>query len=71
MDKKYHIGPNGPLHEQDSENQTYGCRCFNPDICKNNGNKECAFYSEDHICRTPSKRWKKIYLDLKTKSDKK
>lgn len=37
---------NVPLHLQDTELQTYGCRANNPDICGNKGLPNiCAFYS--------------------------
>ena len=65
--KDLHVGPHAPLNELDTEEQTYGCRCYNPDICKNNGNDTCAFYSNDGICRTPSLKWKKYYKELKEK----
>ena len=55
-----------PLSEHDTEQQTYGCRQKNPDIC---GycylDNVCAFSSDDHICKHPSARWKKIYNELK------
>ena len=55
-----------PLNEQDTPNQTFGCRQSNPDIC---GycylDNICAFTSDDHICKHPSAKWKKIYLELK------
>lgn len=47
---------NASLHEYDSEEQTYGCRQNNPDICDSNGIEGiCAFASEDGICKHPSK----------------
>ena len=50
----------------DSSTQTYGCRQNNPDICGNNGLPGiCAYASEDHICRKPSRAWKKQYDKLK------
>ena len=57
---------NAPLHSVDSATQTYGCRQNNPDICGNNGLPGiCAYASEDHICRKPSRAWKKQYDKLK------
>lgn len=54
-----------PLHPQDKENQTYGCRQTNPNIC---GycylNNVCAFSSSDNICKHPSSKWKKVYREL-------
>ena len=39
---------NAPLHSQDTELQTHGCRANNPDICGNNGLPNvCAFSLED------------------------
>lgn len=55
-----------PLHPQDTETQTFGCRANNPDIC---GSIEapniCAFACSDCICRKPSRAWKKQYQKLK------
>jgi hypothetical protein len=59
-------GFNEPLHGQDSEFQTYGCRHTNPAICKKNGLTDvCAFEREDGICKSPSKSWAKQYHKLK------
>ncbi len=59
---------NHPLIEQDTEKQTYGCRANNPDIC---GacfiEGVCAFASSDNICKKPSAKWKKKYVELKEK----
>ncbi len=53
------------LNVLDSEDQTFGCRANNPDICANNGIPDmCAFASVDGICRRPSKAWKKQYQKL-------
>lgn len=41
------------LNIQDTENQTYGCRANNPDLCKNcyiDG--ICAFINKDKICKS-------------------
>ncbi len=57
---------NAPLNQEDTENQTYGCRANNPDICKNNGVEQiCAYMRDDCICKIPSKAWKKQYSKLK------
>jgi hypothetical protein len=57
---------NEPLNSEDKETQTFGCRANNPDNCANNGLiGVCAFCSEDHICRRPSKKWKNQYHKLK------
>ena len=59
-----------PLHELDTENQTYGCRQNNPDICANNSLPGvCAFATNDCICRKPSRAWKKKYAELKEKGN--
>ena len=64
--KGLNITYSAPLNEQDTENQTYGCRANNPDICANNGlDGVCAFVSKDCICRKPSRAWKKKYTELK------
>ena len=63
-----HFSFSAPLNQLDTENQTYGCRQNNPDICKNNGLTDiCAFASADGICKRPSKSWKKKYYELKEK----
>ena len=55
-----------PLHELDTETQTYGCRQNNPNICANNSLPGiCAVTSEDCICKKPSRAWKKKYAELK------
>lgn len=66
MKENLHIGFNAPLNEFDTENQTYGCRANNPDICANNSIPNiCAFSSCDCICKKPSRAWKKQYNKLK------
>lgn len=65
MKSEYHVGFNAPLHPQDTENQTFGCRANNPDICNNNMlNNICAFCRDDHICKKPSIAWKKKFHQL-------
>ena len=55
-----------PLNIGDTENQTYGCRHSNPDICGNANLEEiCAFVRNDNICKRPSASWRKQYLKLK------
>lgn len=57
---------NAPLHEKDTDTQTYGCRTNNPNICSNNAIPNiCAFTSDDCICKKPSRAWKKQYIKLK------
>ena len=66
MKKELHIGFKAPLNPEDTEEQTYGCRQNNPDICKNNGIIDtCAFVREDGICKQPSRAWKKQFEKLK------
>lgn len=70
MSKGLHVKFDAPLHELDSEKQTYGCRQNNPDICGNNGIAGvCAFCSDDNICRKPSRAWKKQFMKLKGGSE--
>ena len=65
-EKELHVKFNAPLSEYDTETQTYGCRQNSPDICGNNGMVGvCAFVSDDHICRRPSRVWKRQFLKLK------
>jgi len=63
--KNIQVGFSEPLHREDSEVQTYGCRHTNPDICKFNRMEDiCAFASDDRICKNPSRAWKKKYNEL-------
>ena len=65
-----HIPFAAPLNTGDTETQTYGCRANNPDICANNGLYEvCAFVNADHICKKPSRAWKKQYNKLREGGD--
>lgn len=65
-EKKLKISFNAPLHEQDTESQTFECRQNNPNICGNNGlSGNCAFASKDGIYKKPSRAWKKQYQKLK------
>ncbi len=58
------------LNIQDTENQTYGCRANNPDLCKNcYVDGICAFINKDKICKKPSAKWKKYYNILKEKNN--
>ena len=64
--KKELIMKNSNLNKLDTEDQTYGCRHSNPDICSYNGLAGvCAFCSKDSICKRPPRSWKKMYQKLK------
>ena len=64
--KQLKIPFKAPLHEMDTEDQTFGCRANNPDICAFNGITDvCAFTRPDCICKKPSRAWKKQYAKLK------
>ncbi len=64
--EKVKVSFNAPLNDEDTENQTWGCRANNPDICKNNGIPElCAYSRNDCICKCPSRAWKRQYEKLK------
>ena len=64
-EKEIRFSFNAPLNDLDTDNQTFGCRANNPDICANcYAPKICAFVNEDHICRKPSRAWKKQYYFL-------
>lgn len=68
----YKFNIHDKLQNGDTETTTFGCRCNNPDICKHNGDKTCAFYNDSHICSTPSRAWKKVYEEkIKQKNNKK
>ena len=63
--KMMHVPFNAPICDGDTEETTKGCRANNPNICKNNGIAGvCAFVSEDRICKSPSKAWKKQFIKL-------
>lgn len=54
-----------PLSDWDTEQQTFGCRQNNPDICKYNGMDDiCAFCRDDKLCKHPSRAWAKQYGKL-------
>ena len=60
-----------PLHEADSEKQTYGCRHTNPIICaRHNLPTVCAFVRENNICLAPPLSWPKQYRKLKEDQDR-
>ncbi len=62
------VDRNIPLFPIDTENQTYGCRHTNPDICKDYDLvTTCAFVCEDKICKKPPNGWKKQYQLLSKK----
>lgn len=66
MKSDVHFGFKSPLHPEDTEESTLGCRATNPDICKNYMLQGvCAFCSEDKMCKSPSKAWKKQFNKLK------
>lgn len=65
-EKELKVPFSAPLNELDTEEQTYGCRANNSDICANNSVQGvCAFTSDDCDCRKPSRAWKKQYIKLK------
>jgi hypothetical protein len=60
------VDPNSPLSPTDTENQTYGCRYFNPNMCMNyHLVTKCAFVRKDKICLKPPNTWNKKYQLLK------
>lgn len=64
--KEEKIPFDAPLNQEDTENQTKGCRANNPNICANCYMPNvCAFVREDGICVKPSKRWAKQFQKLK------
>jgi len=66
IEKNLHFPLNAPINAGDTATQTYGCRANNPDICKNcYVDNICAFTSQDKICKAPSAKWRKYYLQLK------
>ncbi|MGL5084737.1 MAG: hypothetical protein ACRC68_03320 [Clostridium sp.] len=67
--KKICVPFNDKLNGLDKENQTYGCRHTNPDICSTNMMLNiCSFSREDYICKKPSRSWKKQYIKLLNES---
>lgn len=60
-----HISQKSPLCPFDTLVQTYGCRAYNPNICKFcDTDSICAFVTPDNICHQPPKTWKKIFIKL-------
>ena len=65
-EKDLRIPFDAPLNELDKESETFGCRANNPNICSNCYlPKVCAFASDDHICKKPSRAWKKQFYKLR------
>jgi hypothetical protein len=61
-----------PLQQNDTAEQTVGCRHTQPAICaKNSIPKVCAFVRPDGMCLAPPQSWKKQFLKLKTGTAKK
>lgn len=70
MENGLKIPFNAKLNELDTEQQTYGCRANNPDICANCFLPSiCAFSRDDKICKKPSRAWKKQYQILKMRGN--
>ena len=70
MSNNIRIPFNAKLNELDTEEQTYGCRANNPDICANCYLPDiCAFSRNDNICKKPSRAWKKQYQILNMEKD--
>lgn len=68
--KEFYIPFNAPLNLLDTEKQTFGCRQNNPNICRNNNLLGvCAFCRADHVCKKPSRAWKKQFLKLSEKNN--
>lgn len=64
--KKLHFSLSDKLNPADTENQTFGCRANNPEICAFCYLEGvCAFTTADNICRKPSRKWKKYFSQLK------
>lgn len=58
-----------PLHSQDSEAQTVGCRHTNSGICAKNAlQKVCALVRTDNTCYSPPASWGKQFKKLKAES---
>lgn len=56
---------NDPLNPGDTENETVGCRAFEPNYCSGYGSEGCALTNASGICTCPRKSWKKQYFKLK------
>ena len=64
-----HVSFNAPLCECDSEEQTYGCRQNNPDMCGLNGIEGiCAFSSEMGFVNALQKHGKSNITNYKVKN---
>jgi hypothetical protein len=65
LEKDLYIKFNASLNKLDSEDQTYGCRANNPNICGSCYMEGvCAFVCDDEICKRPTNAWKKQYNKL-------
>jgi len=64
------IEPSAPLNSQDSPQQTYGCRCRNPNNCASNSmERVCAFVTTKNICKKPPTGWARQYENLLVLAD--
>ena len=55
-----------PLHDDDTVEQTFGCRHTAPNHCaKNSLQNVCAFVRSDNICLAPPRSWPKQFDKLK------
>jgi len=60
-----------PLHPEDSEDRTVGCRHTDASICaKNEMPNVCAFVRADGMCLAPPMSWPKQYRKLSGSSEK-
>ncbi len=65
MEKKKPNLYHEPLHPEDSEAQTVGCRHTNAEICgKNELPNVCAFVRGDGMCLAPPRSWPRQYHKL-------
>ncbi len=67
---RLHYALRAPLNPEDTATQTLGCRCHDRSTCCRDGIENvCAYASEDHICKSPSKIWPQVYKELKQKEE--
>ena len=61
---------NAPLHHQETDEMTFGCRQTCPDNCAKNSTPDiCAFVREDHMCLSPPNSWRRKFKELKNEED--
>jgi len=66
LPKVFNENFDSPLHDEDTETQTFGCRHSRPDRCRNYRMPgHCSFAAcSDGLCRCVPQRWKRRFRQM-------